>query len=579
MKIPELKITSERIDDFVLLIAVMKRLDLPAILDQYLPRHGLQQGLSWGWLGTIWLAHILSEGDHRKLTVRDWVRQAHTVLEQVTGLDIRDTDFTDDRLTLLLRHLSQPEAWHAIEATLSQNTVRVYDLKPKQVRVDATTVSGNHTGSEDGLFQFGHSKDNAKLRQIKVMASALDPLGMPLVTDVVAGQYADDPLYIPAIDRVVEMFAEVTGLLFVGDCKMSALATRAYLQQIGHYYLCPLPMSDTTRELLQTGIQAAQEDKAKLQAIYVETAQGKRELLAEGYEIERSLTTETVGETITWQERVIVVRSETYREKLERTLEQRLKRATEKLLALTPAPGRGKRQIREESVLIAKAEAILQAHDVAGLLSYTFERQEQRKTHYIGRGRGGAQRPTQEIITVRYQITAVIRQTEALAALTQTLGWRVYVTNTSVSELSLEQAVLTYRNEWIIERGFHRLKGSPLSLDPMFVKRDDQIAGLTHLLSLGVRLLTLIEFVVRRKLQQDQEKLVGLYAENPKKGTDKPTTERLLKAFNNITFSIVQIADQVVYYVTPLTPLQTRILELLDLPLAIYTGLAMNSTN
>ena len=36
----------------------------------------------------------------------------------------------------------------------------------------------------------------------KVMQAVLDPLGMPLATDVVAGNRADDPLYVPCIERV-----------------------------------------------------------------------------------------------------------------------------------------------------------------------------------------------------------------------------------------------------------------------------------------------------------------------------------------------------------------------------------------
>jgi transposase len=67
----ELTVTVERVDDFVLLIQVMMRLGLPGILDRDIPRHWLQEGLSWGWVATIWLAHIVSQGDHRKLTVRD----------------------------------------------------------------------------------------------------------------------------------------------------------------------------------------------------------------------------------------------------------------------------------------------------------------------------------------------------------------------------------------------------------------------------------------------------------------------------------------------------------------------------
>jgi transposase len=98
------------------------------------------------------------------------------------------------------------------------------------------------------------------------------------------------------------------------------------------------------------------------------------------------------------------------------------------------------------------------------------------------------------------------------------------------------------------------------------------------LLSLAVRLLTLIEFVVRRALHQNQEKLVGLHPEHPKKGTDTPTTERLLKAFNNINLTLIQFPQQLVRHVTPLTPLQQRILELLGLSPALYGALADNST-
>jgi transposase len=575
MTTTELTIKSERIDDFVLLLEVMKRLGFPAILDRHLTRHGLQQGLSWGWLATIWLAHILSQGDHRKLTGRDWVRQAHETLERVSGLDIRETDFTDDRLTLLLRRLSKPEAWQAIELELGQSIVRVYELKPKRVRLDTTTVSGYHAGREEGLFQFGHSKDDPTLRQIKVMVGALDPLGLPLVTEVVSGEQADDRLYIPAVDRIVPLL-DVLGLLFVGDCKMSALATRAHLQHLEQHYLCPLALTGENTELLSGWVQEAINGQQALQPVYVADAQGERVLLAEGYEVERQLAAEENGQPVAWRERVIVAHSESYAKTLKRGLEQRLDRATTELLALTPAPARGKRQVRDESELVAAAEAILKTRDVVGLLTYTFERQEKRQTHYLGRGRGNPHRPTRETVKARYQITAVVRQENAIAALRETMGWRAYVTNAPSEELSLEQALLVYRDEWLIERGFHRLKGAPLSLDPMFVKRDDQVVGLTNLLSMGVRLLTLIEFVVRQKLKQTQEKLVGLHAENPKKGTDTPTTERLLKVFNNITLTLVYLPGQVVRHVTPLTVLQTRILELLDLSPSIYTALAAN---
>ena len=570
---PELDLTTERIDDFVLLIHMMVRLNLPEIVDRHIHRHGLQQGLSWGWVATIWLAHILSQADHRKLTVRDWVRQAHEALESVTGLDIRDTDFTDDRLAIVLRHLSKPKCWQAIECELNQRTIRVYDLEQEHVRLDMTTVSGHHGESEDGLFQFGKSKDDPSLRQVKVTQATLDPLGLPLVTEVVAGQTADDGLYIPAVDRVVQTIHKL-GLLFVGDCKLSALATRAHIHNRQHYYLSPLARVGNNPQDMDTWIQEARAHQADWLPVEDLDARGKKVLIAHGYETQRRVTAEVQGKTLEWDERVLVVHSESYARTLQRGLEQRLARATAELLALTPPPARGKRQIREEAQLHAAAQTIVQTRRVEGLLTYTFERQEKRETHYIGRGRGTANRPTREQVTVRYQITAVQRDEAAITAEQERMGWRVYVTNAPTEKLSLETAVLTYRDEWLIERGFHRLKDAPLSIAPMYVKRDDQIAGLTYLLSLGVRLLTLIEFVVRRELKRTGEQLVGLHPENPRKGTNNPTTERLLKAFDNINVTILHSPDRVVRHVTPLKPVQVRILELLGLSPDIYRSLA-----
>jgi transposase len=357
---------------------------------------------------------------------------------------------------------------------------------------------------------------------------------------------------------------------------MSALATREHIHHLNHPYLCPLALTGNTAKDRVEWIQAANDGKHTLQPIYVENARGERKLAAEGYEFERTIQAEVDGKVREWSERVLVVRSESYRQSQREGLEARLQQAEDQLNALTPPPGRGKRQFQDETELVEAAQAILKQHAAEGLLAYTFERQEKRKRKYIGRGRGGQERPKQEIVTVRYQITAVTRQVEAVTTLQKTFGWRAYVTDAPIEQLTLEQAVLTYRGEWSIERGFHRLKGVPLSLNPLFIKRDDQVTGLTNLLSIAVRLLTLIEFVVRRKLKQNQEKLAGLIENNPKKGIDNPTTERMLKQFDEITLTIVHLQGQLIRHVTPLSPLQARILELLGLSLDSYTRLADN---
>ena len=69
-------------------------------------------------------------------------------------------------------------------------------------------------------------------------------------------------------------------------------------------------------------------------------------------------------------------------------------------------------------------------------------------------------------------------EAEALANAIEQLGWRVYATNQTGDGLSLSQAVEAYRDEYLVERNFGRLKGHPLSLSPMYVERDDHATDL-----------------------------------------------------------------------------------------------------
>lgn len=166
---------------------------------------------------------------------------------------------------------------------------------------------------------------------------------------------------------------------------------------------------------------------------------------------------------------------------------------------------------------------------------------------------------------------------DAVKQQVQLLGWRVYVTNETEANLSLKQAVRAYRDEYLTERGFARLKGFPLSLTPIYLQREDHITGLIRLLSIGLRVLTLLEFQVRRHLDKNQEKLAGLYAGNPQRKTARPTAEMLLAAFKEITLILIEVNNEVYTHLTTLSPLQQRILVLLGFPPTIYTQLSGQS--
>src|SRR6058998_930984 len=214
----DLMIITERVDDVALLIGQMVTMGLPEVLDRHIPRHGTQRGRSWGWTAVMWLASIVTEGDHRKVSVETYLKGMQHTLSALTAQTIEPLDFSDDRLSHLLKHLSKPAYWHEIERDLNARSIEIYDLSQDVIRCDATTVSGDHEVTDEGLVQFGHSKDDPARPQITVMMGSLDPLGMPLATDVLSGERADDGLYLPIMERM-RSGLKTTGLLFVGDSR------------------------------------------------------------------------------------------------------------------------------------------------------------------------------------------------------------------------------------------------------------------------------------------------------------------------------------------------------------------------
>lgn len=566
----ELVIITERVDDVALLVGQMVKMGLPEVLDRHIPRHWKQRGISWGWTAVIWLAYILTEGDHRKVSVETYIKGMKHTLSHLTGRVIEPLDFSDDRLSHLLKHLSKKKYWHRIEHDLNERSIEVYELPREVVRCDATTVSGDHAVSEGELFQFGHSKDDPTRPQNKVMTGSLDPLGMPLSTDVLSGERADDGLYLPIVKRI-RAALKTAGLLFVGDCKMSALDIRAAIAGQQDFYLSPLPLTGTTAQDMDAwiGEGVRKGEAGELESIVRTNDRGQEGLAAEGYEFERTCCAS--GGEEDWTERVLVVRSPAHADQQAAGLEKRLNNAQSKLAALTPPRGRGKRQITDEAALVEAIARVLKTHRVEGLLEVEWEKQVERKTHYVGRGRGATSRKKRVIETTRYQITRITRRDEDIAALGQRFGWKAFVTNAARTRLSLQDAVLCYRNEYLVERIFNRLK-SRVHIAPLFVRLNDQIEGLTYLLTLGVRVLTVMEFVLRRSLENDQAGLPGLHPENKKKVTDKPTAERALNAFSGVSLTIIKntAGEHILRLLTPLSGVQEDILQRLGLGASLY---------
>jgi len=560
-------IGNERVDDIPLLLRQMAHLKLSELIDEHFTPHGNWQGLSVGKVVVGWLSYLLSQGDHRLNQVEEWASGLRCTLQSCLAREVRSLDFSDDRLERVLDRLSDDEQWDQFEGTLNRYTVRVYDLAVSCVRLDTTTSSGYRPVESAGLFQFGHSKDyRPDLPQVKISQSALDPLGLPVSTTIVSGHQADDPLYIPEIQKVQQSLGP-SGLTYVGDSKMSSLKIREYLAKSQNYYLCPLSEKQVSKtdlaELLAPMFRGEERVTEVFSPEVTPQASDERMVIAKGFVLEMPQSVAGEADAFVWREQWLVVHSLKYAKRQQKGLDSRIDKATNALNQLNLS-GRGRKRLSIEDTTQA-VNRILQRYRVKALIAVACEQ----KTARVHK-RAYRDKPARTVTTTHVTVIPTL-DSEAYQQAVALLGWRVYVSNDL--DLSLTEAVYGYRNEYLIEQGFGRYKGKALGLRPIYLVSDERVKGLIRLLSLGLRILCLLEFSVRTCLETEQVSLAGLYAGNPKRATGRPTAELLLQAFRGITLTVMEINQATQRFLSPLSELQLRILQLLGCSDDIYLAL------
>lgn len=544
-----LNVINERVDDVPLIIEICKQLKLDHIVEKHLGTHGLQQGMGNGDLTIGWLSYMISQADHRMNAVRDWANKMPLVLSSLLGTSIRDVEFSDDRLCNLLDRFANDSAWEALETDLWKNSVNVFEIQENVLRFDGTAACGYHDIIENGLMQFGASKDHRPdLPQLKIMAASIDP-GLIVGMDVASGEQNDDVMYVPLIKRVHAMMS-APGSLYVGDCKMGAINTRAVIQSNCDYYLMPLAMgTERIRRYLDTLIETVVCGEQAAQLIYNSAG----EYIAAGYETSRDQEHMLDGRKIIWKERMFAYRSKAFAENEITIFEKNICETEKALHKLTPQPGPGRKPKQDEEQLQKAINEILEKKGLQGVLEVQYEKQRYRdKDIFI--------------------IFKVIRNENEIKNKKNKLGWRLMATNALEMKLSFSEAILTYRGGWHIENNFKILKKSHLGISPLFIRKNERLKGLCRLLSIALRVIALIQYRLRESLAEAKEVIKGLEPGKPNSSTNKPTTLSILRKFvsDQITISRVTLGDTIQYYMTPLSNELKKMLIHLKLPLSMY---------
>ena len=556
----------ERVDEIPIIFHKVKEMGIQERIDQFWPTHGNWQGLSYGQLTVLFMLYVIHSMNHRLSGMEAWVTQHQYLLTRLTGWPLTPKDATDDRLGLLIEafgtdldRLIQYQIEHGA------SLVQAYALPTAVGRFDLTSVNVYHAVNEsapDGVLAFGHSKDRRPdLLQFKQSLGTLDPCGVPLLTMTLKGNSADDLHYFSAWQQMAETLGH-GDFIFVGDCKMAALETRAKIVQAGGIYLCPLPMTGHVPDQLEEWIKQLPVEPEDLSV--KGQKEGEFRKIGQGFEVEKVMTGVKELGAFEWKERWIVVRSDRHAKKQQTGFLKQLEKVEKAVNATRPQTTESRADWER------RLNKIISEQGFSEFLTVQVQETTRCQKHYLRPGRPTAQTPYRW--DVESELTCRIeRQVAAIEAHQHRMGWRIYVSNAGQSQMTLQNSIEYYRDEYTVERGFHRFKEGALPILPLFVRIDERIKGLVFILFMCLQVLTLIDFVARRELEKTGEKLAGLVPGNPKMATARPTAERLLEAFKGLHLFVEKRGDMIIgHIVEKLSPLQEKILRLLQIPKEIY---------
>ena len=524
----------ERLDDLPLLGAALKELKIAETIDKYFVAHGNWRGASLGTVGSAFLLYVLSESDHRLSHIQEWAARREFSLRHILDCPtFTHLDCTDDRLAALLDYFSHDTRYREFETALNQHTLSVYSLAPieddlssKVVHLDAT-IAQQYTDTTN-LFTMGYAKHRrADLPQIKVMLSTVGALGLPLCVEVVTGSTADDVLYLPMIARVEETL-KTKGLLFVGDSKLGSILNRLTIQKGGNYYLTPLsrvqlPLSD---------LQAIVLDNNKNKVTDFNTFK-----TSEGDDVELTafeITVDRTHEETVWPERIIVAYSEPYNNAQTAQFDKKLDKTAADLSELTVAK-QGKTPLKTVEEVQAKIDQTLKEFKTTDFFEVIIHTEYTTVTK-----RKYKDTPAQTVTNTSFSLT-ISRKTDKIDAHKAILGWRAYATNAPQAQLSTEKVVATYKDEFKVEYRFNQLHNKTAPLMPIFLHKDNRIVALIRLLMLGIKVLGLLEYTIRKQIAAENITITQIFPGNPGRKTEKPTAEMVLRAFHNISLVIIAL--------------------------------------
>jgi transposase len=489
--------------------------------------------------------------------IAEWVEP---IDPEALGLSVSQTEaINDDRIARTLDALSCTSARNLF-FRLALRIIKDFQLDTARVHHDTTTVTfhGAYTASvDDPHITYGINKDHRPdLKQLVFGLSVVADGAVPISHEVYSGNRTDDTVHRGNLDYLRRLIGR-EDFIYVADSKLCTRQNLAYIASFGGKFVTLLPRTRAEDKLFRLRIRQGKHlrwyrflvvpNKRRSTDppdVYSTTAEGPG-ITSEGY-------------------RLIWCRSSQKATLDSHARETELKKAETELFDLGTRLNRGRLRSRAE---IKKAvAAIMRKYLCRPFITVNIGYKLQTTTKRIGPGRPPKGAPRR---TVRHRLfhLDVCRNKESLRAEARTDGVFPLVTNLPSSAASKKKVLLIYKYQPYIEKR-HSLLKSELEIAPVYLKKPSRAAALIHAAYLAMTLDALIERTLRRNMARFGIESLPILPEG--RHTKTPCTARLLEMFSGVSWYEFQGDGGPAIFPIHLTPIQKKLLELLDMDKSVY---------
>ena len=494
--------------------------------------------------------YVLSPGPLYR--IGEW---AHPIEASVFGLsEDEKAAINDDREARALDALAS-ERGRNVFFRLALRLIKDFQLDTRRIHFDTTTVtfSGKYeTSHAEPRITFGFNKDHRPdLKQLLFGLNVTADGAVPVLHHLWSGNRTDDSVHRRNTADLRQLLGR-DDFIYVADGKLCTADNLRTIDDYGGKFVTVLPR--TRREDARFR-EALRERPVRWRTLLQIPNRRRQDDPPDIYATCRGASATEDGYRLIW-----VRSSQKARQDTQARMDALRKAEVEvHQLALNRRGLKAPRAIRQV------VRAILKRHHCEKFLRFTLHGYTQTTTRYLRRGRP---RPNDPVRTIKKRLWRLKlgRNAEALRRESRTDGVFPLVTN--LARTAKREVLLIYKYQPYVEKRFSHIK-SELEVAPVYLKKPCRVAGLLHAYFIALALVSLVERQVRLGMQKRGLQSLPLLPEG--RPTDTPTAPRIFEAFSDVCWYEFERDGETVAFPISLSPLQTTLLELLEVPRTAYS--------